>query len=229
MNKIDDFLRNVGYYTIAGVDEAGRGALAGPVVAACVALDYNNVPNGIKDSKKLTAARREELAEKIKASAICYSYGIMSALLIDKLNILESTRLAMRTAIDGVYSEMHLQYVMIDAVTISNLDVPTISFVHGEDKSVAVAAASILAKVLRDQLMDFCGKQYREYGFSKNKGYPTRDHIKALLKYGPCAIHRRSYKPVREACDNGSQLVSKASGRGSGLEVQILPPPNKEL
>ena len=219
MNKIDDFLRNLGYYTIGGVDEAGRGSLAGPVVAACVVLDYDNIPLGIKDSKKLTNRQRRGLSVDIKNSAVGYGWGIVHSFTIDDINILESTKMAMKMAIicaqeDLAKYDRILDYVMVDAVRLDwlFLNVRTISFVYGEDKSLAVAAASILAKVIRDDHMIDMNHHFPGYDFDKNKGYPTREHIKGLLKHGPCEIHRRSYRPVKEACDNGSQLVSKTSG-----------------
>ena len=176
---------------IAGVDEAGRGPLAGPVVAATAILPKDHLFYFLNDSKKI----REALFLEIKENAIAYGIGIVSPERIDEINILQATYEAMRLAIE----EMEKNYSIIpslllnDAVRIPMVDIPQIPIVHGDAKSLSIAAASVLAKVSRDHLMLDYAREYPEYGFEKHKGYGTKAHTEAILEHGPCPIHRRSF------------------------------------
>ena len=179
---------------IAGVDEAGRGPLAGPVFAAAVVFppDYQN--SEIDDSKKLTAKKREALFEEIKANALGYGIASVSAAEIDEINIYEATKKAMRMALEQI--EVRYQLVITDAMPLK-LDVPVIAMVKGDAQCLNIAAASILAKVSRDRYLDALDAQYPEYGFAKHKGYGTAAHLEAIEKYGPIeGVHRRSFKPI---------------------------------
>ena len=193
----DAFTR--GFKTIAGIDEAGRGALAGPVVAACVVLDPHNIPPGIVDSKKISDKKRRSLFERICRTAVSTGIGSISSSVIDEINILNATKLAMKAAIDN--SAFKPDFLLIDAVKLYDILISSLSVVKGEEKSVSVAAASIVAKVYRDDIMVTLSKQYPDYGFSSHKGYPTALHKNMLFKYGPLVIHRNSYRPVGEVCD----------------------------
>lgn len=177
---------------IAGIDEAGRGPLAGPVVCACVIMpmESDKIIDGINDSKKLSAKKREELYEKIVATAISYSIIEIDEKTIDKINILQATKLGMKKAVEslGVTPDI----VLIDAVKIDT-KLPQENIIHGDALSYNVASASILAKVHRDRLMEKLDKKYPEYGFAKHKGYGTKAHIEALKKYGKCKIHRETF------------------------------------
>ncbi|MBZ4663528.1 MAG: ribonuclease [Caloramator sp.] len=183
-------LLNKGYRFIAGVDEVGRGPLAGPVYAAAVILDLNNPIYEIKDSKKLSDTKRKEISEKIKADCIAYSIAFATEREIDELNILNATKLAMKRAIEGL--SVKPDFILIDAVKI-DLGIDSDSLIKGDDLSVSIGAASIIAKVERDEFMDEIASKYPFYSFEKNKGYGTKEHIEAIKKYGPCEIHRRSF------------------------------------
>ncbi len=182
---------------IAGVDEAGRGPLAGPVVAAAVILDDQNPIAGLNDSKKLTAARREQLFDEIRAKALCCSIAEASVAEIDQLNILQATMLAMRRAVEGL--RLRPAQVLVDGNRIPVLNVPAEAIVKGDAKVACIAAASILAKVHRDRLCDELHARHPGYGFATHKGYPTPDHLQALQAQGPCPDHRQSFAPVRAA------------------------------
>ncbi len=182
-------LTGKGYKFIAGVDEAGRGPLAGPVVVAAVIMPLNDVIDGVNDSKKLTAKKRDDLYEKILTKAVEYKVAVISHKTIDEINILNATKLGMLQCINGLSKK---DYVLIDAVK-TDCDVPSLSIIHGDALSYNIAAASIIAKVTRDRLMCELDKQYPQYNFSKHKGYGTAEHIRLLKQYGPCEIHRRSF------------------------------------
>lgn len=185
-------LRKQGFLRIAGVDEAGRGPLAGPVYAAAVILDPANPIWGLNDSKRLSARRREALYEQIQLQAVSWGIGSASAAEIDHLNILEATRLAMRRAI-GCLSPQP-EYVLFDYISFDQFrDCPADFIKKGDAVSNAIAAASILAKVTRDREMLRLAEQYPSYGFETHKGYGTAAHYAALDQFGPCAIHRRSF------------------------------------
>lgn len=176
---------------VAGIDEAGRGPLAGPVVAAAVILPKDIFLPFLNDSKKVTEKRRDVLFDEIKQNAIAYGIGIASNTLIDEINILQATYEAMREAIHAL--EKTPDVLLVDAVHIPDINIKQVGIVKGDAKSVNIAAASILAKVTRDRLMAEYDKIYPEYGFASNKGYGTATHIAALKKIGPCDIHRKSF------------------------------------
>lgn len=176
---------------IAGVDEVGRGPLAGPVVTACVILNKDKIIPYINDSKKLTKAKREELYEIITNNCIAYSIGINDEKVIDDINILQATLQAMSHCVNAM--EIKPEFVIADAVTIPNIDIPQRGVIKGDAKSAAVAAASIVAKVTRDRMMEEYAKIYPEYGFDSNMGYGSASHIEALKTVGPCPIHRRTF------------------------------------
>lgn len=185
---------------IAGIDEAGRGPLAGPVVAACCILPKDAVILYLNDSKKVTSLRREALLPEIKEKAIAYGIGIVDEKRIDEINILQADYEAMRIAVQKTSAMLQAKgladapgLLLNDAVTIPGVEIPQESIIKGDAKSVSIAAASILAKVTRDQLMEAYDAQYPEYGFARNKGYGTKEHIEALKRLGPCPIHRRSF------------------------------------
>lgn len=177
---------------ICGVDEVGRGTLAGPVVAASVILPPFFYDAAIDDSKVLTPAKRRELFTLIVENALAYSFGLVNHQRIDQVNILQATITAMRKAVLGLAREPDL--VMTDAVWIPNLPYPQENIIKGDERSISIAAASILAKVRRDRIMVNFHKVYPEYSFDKHKGYATRKHRDAISCYGPCPIHRKSFK-----------------------------------
>ena len=180
---------------IVGVDEAGRGPLAGPVVAAACILSRAYINKEINDSKQLSEKKREELFEIIKKDAIAYGVGIVSAEEIDTLNIYEATKKAMKEAINNLKVKFDL--ILTDAMPLKGFDVEVVPIIKGDAKAMPIAAASIIAKVTRDHMMEELGKKYPEYGFEVHKGYGTAKHMEALKKYGPIkGIHRFSYKPV---------------------------------
>lgn len=176
---------------LGGVDEVGRGPLAGPVVTACVALPLDDLIDGIKDSKKLSAKKRDELFDKIMAKAIDVKIAMRDEKVIDEINILNATKQAMTECINAI--TVPLDAVLIDAVKLENAKFPTMSFIKGDDKSYLIGAASIVAKVTRDRLMDEYDKIYGGYGFIKNKGYGTKQHIDAIKERGITPIHRKSF------------------------------------
>ena len=181
---------------LAGVDEAGRGPLAGPVVAAAVILDELQPIKGLADSKVLSPARREALYDEIRAKALCCCVAEASAAEIDELNILQATMLAMRRAVEGL--RLKPARVLVDGNRIPVLRVPAEAIVRGDATVKAISAASILAKVHRDRLCLQLHEMHPQYGFDGHKGYPTPEHLAALRAHGACAAHRRSFAPVRE-------------------------------
>lgn len=199
---------------IGGVDEAGRGPLAGPVVASAVLLRSGQALPGVRDSKKLSAGKREQLALEIRQEALCWSIGLASVAEIDSLNIHGATMLAMYRAIDGLGS-------MPDRLRIDGNQKPSVphrcaavveTLVGGDDLCPAIGAASILAKVTRDEMMLELHAIYPEYGFDRHKGYPTAFHRQALLLHGPTPEHRLSFRPVRDAADRFRKYGSAPSG-----------------
>jgi ribonuclease HII len=189
---------------VAGVDEAGRGPLAGPVVAAAVILDDQQPIKGLNDSKKLTAARREKLFDEIRAKALCCCIAEASAEEIDQINILQATMLAMRRAVEGL--RLKPVQVLVDGNRIPVLNVAAEAIVKGDAKVASIAAASILAKVHRDRLCERMHEAYPGYGFATHKGYPTADHLGLLAQLGPCPEHRKSFGPVRLALQRAGGL-----------------------
>lgn len=182
---------NQGYLSLAGIDEAGRGPLAGPVVAAACILNPDKPIMGLNDSKKLTPSSRERLYNQIVEHAICWQIGICDHEIVDKINILQATCEAMRSAIKGLTVVPGL--LLIDAVKLEGVEPPIWPIIRGDALSVSIAAASILAKVTRDRMMDEYDHLYPVYGFSQHKGYGTKMHYDALLEHGPCPIHRRTF------------------------------------
>jgi ribonuclease HII len=182
---------------VAGVDEAGRGPLAGPVVAAAVILDDLHPIKGLADSKKLTALRRDKLYDEIRAKALCCSVAQASVEEIDRLNILQATLLAMRRAVEGLRLKPHK--VLVDGNRLPVIDIVAEAIVKGDALVPAISAASILAKVTRDRWCAELDAQYPQYGFAGHKGYGTAEHMAALRAHGPCPEHRRSFAPVRES------------------------------
>ncbi len=180
------------YNLIAGCDEAGRGPLAGPVIACAVILPTNFFHPGIDDSKKLTAGQREKIYEVITAAAVAYAFGAADHRYIDEHNILNATRQAMHDAITAL--QPRPQAVLIDALRIDGLDCEQYPLVRGDALSISIAAASILAKVRRDRIMLDFHRQFPQYRFDQHKGYPTAQHRQLIRQYGPCPIHRRSFK-----------------------------------
>lgn len=181
---------------IAGVDEAGRGPLAGPVVAAAVILDELKPIKGLADSKKLTAKKREQLYDEIRAKAVCCVIAEASVEEIDRLNILQATLLAMCRAVEGLRLKPHL--VLVDGNRLPVLSIRAEAIVKGDAKVAAISAASILAKVHRDRWCEAIDLQYPLYGFAKHKGYGTAVHLAALQAYGACPVHRKTFRPVTE-------------------------------
>lgn len=179
------------FEAICGVDEAGRGPLAGPVVAGAVILPADVEILYLNDSKKVSAARRDELYEEIKEKAVSWAVGIVSPERIDEINILQATYEAMRQAIAKLMPEPDL--LLVDAVTIPSVPQKQVGIVKGDARSVSIAAASIMAKVTRDHMMEEWDVKYPEYGFSSHKGYGSQAHIEAIRKYGPSPIHRRTF------------------------------------
>ncbi|HML86958.1 MAG TPA: ribonuclease HII [Methylomusa anaerophila] len=180
---------------VAGVDEAGRGPLAGPVVVAAVILPVAYHISYLNDSKKLSAAQRDEIYRIIKCEAVAVYHSVIDVEQIDKVNIYQATKIGMYTAINGLLPKP--QAVLIDAVPLSDLPMPALSIIGGDGVSASIAAASIVAKVERDRIMEELHRQYPEYGFNRHKGYATQDHLNALRRYGPCPVHRKSFAPVK--------------------------------
>ena len=182
---------NKGYHRVCGVDEAGRGPLAGPVCAAAVILPENTIIEGVNDSKKLSKKKREALFEVIKAEAVSYSIAYASVEEIESMNILNATMLAMKRAVEGL--DVKADYAMIDGNRLPDLCIDSEFIIKGDAKSMSIACASILAKVSRDRLLYKYAEEYPMYGFDKHKGYGTKEHTDLILEYGPCPIHRLSF------------------------------------
>ena len=189
--------RKQGFKYIAGVDEAGRGPLAGPVVAAAVILPYGVTIPGVDDSKKLTHKQRLELREKVRFEAISVGVGVATSEEIDRFNILQATFMAMKRAIDTL--KVRPDYVLIDGnQLIPGLNIPQQAIPKGDQLSVSISAASIIAKVERDAIMEKYHEQFPQYNFRSNKGYGTAEHRNAIKEYGCCSIHRKTFKGVKE-------------------------------
>ena len=193
MVNFDKEFLGLGVKNIAGIDEAGRGPLAGPVSVAIVImpLDDDKIVSGVNDSKKLTEKKREMLYEQIVSKAIAYHVELIDEKVIDAVNILNATKLGMVNCIEALKGKFDL--ALIDAVKLENVDVATESIVKGDAKSYNIACASILAKVTRDRLMMDMHQKYPEYNFAKHKGYGTKEHYEKILQYGKCDIHRESF------------------------------------
>ena len=194
-----------GYRSVAGVDEAGRGPLAGPVSVAAVILPEHLLLPRLNDSKKLSAKVRDELYAEIMDKALAVRQVFVSPAEIDRINILQATMEGMCKAVEGL--SLPADYVLIDAVRLPRLSLPQMSLIKGDAKSASIAAASIIAKVSRDRLMEEYNRQYPEYGFGSHKGYGTAEHIAAVRQYGPCPIHRLTFEPIK--------TIAAAMKRGS--------------
>ena len=191
-------LINKGITLIAGVDEVGRGPLVGPVVTAAVILPVNYKLEGLTDSKKLTPKKRDKFYDIIMHDAVSVSIGMKDANVIDEVNIYEATKLAMMDAINGL--NIKPEHVLIDAMPL-DLDIAHTSIIKGDAKSLSIAAASVIAKVTRDRMMDELDIKYPMYNYKKNKGYPTKEHIEAINKYGIIEGYRKTYGPVKEVIE----------------------------
>lgn len=203
--KYEEELYDEGYTYVCGVDEAGRGPLAGPVViASCILPPFARI-EGINDSKQLSEKKREELYKQIKRTALDYCVVFIKEKDVDELNIYNATKKGMLQAIEGL-NKVKPDYVLIDAMPLSELETRNKSIVHGDALSASIAAASILAKVERDHYMEMMDKKYPNYGFAKHKGYGTKAHFEALAKYGPCKIHRKTFYPVSKYIAEAKQM-----------------------
>ena len=192
--KIEDELLDKGYRNICGIDEAGRGSLAGPVcIAACILPPFLRI-DGINDSKQLTEKKREELYKIIVKEAISYSVVFIHEKDIDTLNIYQATKKGMLESLEKI--PVKPDYVLVDAMPLGNISYPHEAIIHGDALSASIAAASILAKVSRDHYMEKMDIKYPNYGFKKHKGYGTKDHLEAIKRNGPCKIHRKTFSPI---------------------------------
>ena len=192
---------------IAGVDEAGRGPLVGPVVAAAVILPKNYTLEGLNDSKQLSEKKRELFYAILQKEAISIGEGIVSAKEIDEINILEASRKAMYMAIENL--DVKPEYILSDAMSLNDIDIPSRPIIHGDALSLSIAAASVIAKVTRDHIMYELDKKYPEYHYKKNKGYPTKEHLEFIKKYGVTDEYRMTYKPVKFILEELSSEESK--------------------
>lgn len=191
MSEYENEARSQGFVSVAGMDEAGRGPLAGPVVAAAVILDPENPVYGVDDSKKLSPKKRAALKAEIEAKAISVGVGIVDVETIDSINILEATKLAMKKAVEAL--DPPPQLLLIDAVRLKDLPIEQRSIIKGDALSVSIAAASIIAKETRDEMLKAYDELYPEYGFASHKGYGTKQHMDAIREFGPLPIHRKTF------------------------------------
>ena len=192
LKEYENKLHETGLVHIAGIDEAGRGPLAGPVVVGAVILGSNSFIEGINDSKKISESKREKIYEKITEEAIAWSVGIVDQKEIDEINILNATKKALTLALE--YLTIKPQRILVDALEhIDTKGIPYTSIIKGDAKVYSIGAASIIAKVTRDRIMREYDEVYPEYGFAKHKGYGTAAHIEAIKKYGPCSLHRKTF------------------------------------
>ncbi|MCF7791115.1 MAG: ribonuclease HII [Victivallales bacterium] len=196
MFSFENEIWNSGYNAVAGIDEVGRGPIAGPVVAAAVVIPRGIAFPSVKDSKKLTERQRLEFREEfIKISGLKYSISEVKPDVIDRINILRAAQQAMK---DAVLKLTEVDFALIDGLPIKNFPIINRAIIKGDSKSASIAAASIIAKIHRDELMKNYALVYKAYGFDKNKGYGTAEHIEAVKKYGPSPIHRKSFAPIKE-------------------------------
>lgn len=195
MMEYEERLKNQGVRLIGGVDEVGRGPLAGPVVAACVVLPEDFYLPGVDDSKKLSEKKRESLCEVILEKALCCGIGIVDNEQIDRINILEATREAMVLAYESARGQLEdpIQHLLIDALTLDRIPIPQTGIIKGDATSISIASASIVAKVTRDRMMMDYHRQFPQYAFDRNKGYGTELHYKGLKENGFCRIHRKTF------------------------------------
>lgn len=202
--KYEKELYKENYKLIGGVDEVGRGPLVGPVVAACCVLPEDFYLEGLTDSKKLSEKKRDTFFEYIKEHAIAYGIGVVSPKRIDEINIYEASKEAMIIAIKEVQKQILLEVVLVDAMPL-NIDIKSISIIHGDALSISIAAASVIAKVTRDKMMYELDEKYPEYGFASHKGYPTKKHIEAINKYGLIEGYRKTYGPVKKVLEGTNE------------------------
>ena len=207
LKKYEKELYKEGYQLICGCDEAGRGPLVGPVVAGAVILPVDYELVGLTDSKQLSEKKRDYYFAKIKEDAISYGIGIVSAKKIDEVNIYEASRLAMKEAISKL--SVKPDYVLTDAMPMPGYDIPVKSIIHGDALSLSIAAASVLAKVTRDDIMKKMALEHPKYEFERHKGYPTKRHLELLELYGPTKDYRFTYKPVRDLIIKGGSCEVK--------------------
>lgn len=193
--KFEKKLNKKGFILVAGVDEAGKGSWAGPIVAAAVILDPKIKIKGVKDSKLLSVLQRKDLFQEIKNKAIAFGVGEVSAAMIDKIGITAANKLAMQRAIEKLNPKP--QYILVDAVKLE-LEIPSEAIIDGDYKITSIAAASIIAKVHRDSLMEKLDEKFPHYSFKQHKGYGTNHHFHMLNQYGPCEIHRKTFKPIKD-------------------------------
>lgn len=212
--KYEHELNSKGIKLIAGVDEVGRGPLYGPVVTAAVILPENYELAGLTDSKKLSKKKRDIFYEIIKRDAISYAIGIKGPEVIDEVNIYEATKLAMYEAIENL--SVKPEHVLIDAMKL-DLDIPSTSIIKGDAKSLSIAAASVIAKVTRDRMLDEVANIHPEYGFEHHKGYPTKAHIDAVIKYGVMEGYRKTFEPIKSII-NGSEINERSKNRKQGKQ-----------
>lgn len=192
LKEEENKLYDQGIEYICGIDEAGRGPLAGPVVVGAVIMPKESFIEGVNDSKKISEKKREKIFEQIKEEAIAYSVGIVDKDLIDEMNILNATKLGVKIALEGLKQKPDV--IMVDALTgLETNGVPYISVIKGDAKNYSIAAASIIAKVTRDKIMEEWDSVYPAYGFARHKGYGTAEHIRVIKEQGPCTIHRRTF------------------------------------
>lgn len=196
MAEVERRLRDFGFRAIAGTDEVGRGCLAGPVVAASVILDREPALPGVDDSKQLTEDERARVCRTVISHARAVAIGVIDPATIDRVNILQASKRAMHVAVESLAERPDV--LVLDAVSVETLDMPQVPIIHGDRRSVSIAAASVVAKVYRDFLMQSYHDVYPEYDFAHNRGYGTESHQKALERFGPCPIHRRSFLSARE-------------------------------
>ncbi|MDT8337490.1 MAG: ribonuclease HII [Candidatus Izemoplasmatales bacterium] len=196
MYKYESKLLKNGFQYIVGCDEVGRGPLAGGVLAAAVILDPKHKIPGLFDSKQLSHKNREKLAEEIEEKALAYAFGYVSETVIDQINIYQASKMAMLKAIS--YLKIKPDYILSDAMPLPEANIPYNAIIKGDTLSASIAAASIIAKVKRDEIMEKLAFLYPEYGFEKHKGYPTKLHLESLNNFGPCKLHRKTYKPVKD-------------------------------
>lgn len=201
----EDQARSEGYLFIAGVDEVGRGCIAGPVIAAACILDPSKpIPEGLNDSKKLSAEQRERIDAELRETALAFAVGSVEAVEIDKINILEATKKAMASAIGSLRPEA--DFLLIDALQLKHVRVPQKAIIKGDATSLSIAAASVIAKVYRDRLMTDYDIEFPGYGFAGHKGYGSASHFTAIREKGTCILHRKSFRGVEGSKDQTAEL-----------------------
>ncbi|MFQ5588071.1 MAG: ribonuclease HII [Nitrospiria bacterium] len=194
MTSFENALYARGYRFLCGIDEAGRGALAGPVVAAAVILPEGCLIEGLRDSKKLSPKRREFFLNQIQSVARAIGVGVVDNETVDRINILQATLIAMRKGFDAL--SVKPDYLLIDALTLPKIGIPQQGIIHGDDRSQSIAAASVVAKVTRDRLMCEYHTSYPMYALDRHKGYGTREHLLRIKEFGPCPLHRKTFRGV---------------------------------